>query len=37
MAKNKKITVEGAEITVLEKDNKDYVSLTAMAKTPTQH
>ena len=32
MAKNKKITVEGAHITVLQSDNKDYISLTNMAK-----
>lgn len=33
MAKNKKITVEGAEITVIQNDSKDYISLTDMANS----
>ena len=33
MTKNKKITVEGAEITVIQNDSKDYISLTDMANS----
>jgi len=33
MAKNKKITVEGTEITVIQNDSKDYISLTDMANS----
>ena len=33
MTKNKKITVEGAEITVIQNDKKDYISLTDMANS----
>ncbi|WP_162416665.1 KilA-N domain-containing protein [Cyclobacterium roseum] len=33
MAKNKKITIEGAEITVLSQDADDYISLTDMARS----
>ncbi|WP_162342437.1 KilA-N domain-containing protein [Cyclobacterium salsum] len=36
MAKNKKITIEGAEITVLSQDADDYISLTDMARTQLQ-
>ena len=33
MRKNKKITVEGTEITVIQNDSKDYISLTDMANS----
>lgn len=36
MAKNKKITIEGAEITVLSQDADDYISLTDMARSQLQ-
>src|SRR5690554_773399 len=36
MAKNKKITIEGAEITVLSQDANDYISLTDMARSQMQ-
>jgi hypothetical protein len=32
MSKNKKITVEGAEITILQNDENDFISLTDMAR-----
>ena len=36
MAKNKKITIEGTEITILSQDIDDYISLTDMAKSQLQ-
>ena len=33
MTKNKKITVEGTEITVIQNDSKDYISHTDMANS----
>jgi len=36
MAKNKKINIEGAEITVLSQDADDYISLTDMARSQLQ-
>ena len=32
MAKNKTINVQGKEITVIQKDNSDFISLTDMLK-----
>jgi len=32
MAKNKKITVQGTEISILRKDKEDFISLTDMLK-----
>ena len=32
MAKNKKIIVEGSEITILQNDENDFISLTDMAR-----
>ena len=32
MAKNKKITVKGAEITIIKQNNNDYISLTDMLR-----
>ena len=36
MAKNKKIIIEGTEITILSQDIDDYISLTDMAKSQLQ-
>jgi len=36
MAKNKKIIIEGAEITILNKKEQDFISLTDMAKSQMQ-
>jgi len=36
MVKNKKISIEGTEITVIQKDLDDYISLTDMAKSQLQ-
>lgn len=36
MAKNKKIIVDGAEITILNKKEHDFISLTDMAKSQMQ-
>lgn len=33
MSKNKKITVEGTEITVIQNDSNDFISLTDMANS----
>lgn len=32
MAKSKKINIKGSEITIIEKDNNDFISLTDMVK-----
>ncbi|WP_163380631.1 KilA-N domain-containing protein [Cyclobacterium sp. SYSU L10401] len=37
MAKNKKITIEGAEITVLSQEADDYISQTDMARSGMQN
>jgi hypothetical protein len=36
MAKSKKITIEGTEITILSQDSDDYISLTDMARSQLQ-
>ncbi|MBK8806046.1 MAG: KilA-N domain-containing protein [Bacteroidales bacterium] len=36
MAKNKKITVEGSEISILQRETQELISLTDMAKSQMQ-